>query len=83
MSDVIDVLYRLRDMAGKERERLQAAVDSAQAVIDKLDKFALDAEESCELLAVSDLNPLWHSSIPDRSGLMFIDGRDKYGKAGD
>lgn len=79
MSDVIDVFYRLRNMTANAADELRAEIAKAQGVLDKLDKFTLDSEESAELLAVSDLYPTWHSSIPDRAGLVFSDGRDKYG----
>lgn len=46
----IDILYRMRDMAGIEADRLKESIKSAQALFDELDKFADDMEKSAELL---------------------------------
>jgi hypothetical protein len=69
MSDLIEVLYRLRDMAGMAADKLRVEVQAGQAVLDKLDKFADECEEGAELLAASDLHPGMHANIPERSGL--------------
>jgi len=55
MSDVIDVIYRLRE---------------AQAVLDRLDKFADDAQDVAELAAASDLFPTHSALLPERAGLV-------------
>ena len=70
MSDVLDMIYRLRDMAGKEAARLSAEVAKAQAVLDRLEAFANDAEATAELAAASDLFPNARANIPARSGLV-------------
>lgn len=69
MSDVIDVLYRLRGMAGLAADDLRSAIGEAQAVLDKLDRFADDAEDGAQLMAASDLAPNSSALIPERSGL--------------
>lgn len=69
MSDIIDVMYRLRDMAGIAADDLREAIKDAQAVLDKLDCFANDAEEGAELIGASDLHPNCNANIPERSGL--------------
>lgn len=69
MSDIIDVMYRLRDMAGIAADELREAIKDAQAVLDKLDFFASDAEDGAQLMAASDLHPNSHANIPERSGL--------------
>ncbi|AYN57464.1 hypothetical protein HOU47_gp58 [Arthrobacter phage Constance] len=69
MSDIIDVMYRLRDMAGVAADELREAIKEAQAVLDKLDCFANDAEEGAELIGASDLHPNCNANIPARSGL--------------
>jgi len=69
MSDVIDVMYRLRNMAGAAADDLRTAIAEAQAVLDKLDRFADDAEDGAQLMAASDLAPNSHALIPERSGL--------------
>ncbi|MDQ0756098.1 hypothetical protein [Arthrobacter sp. B3I4] len=70
MSDLIDVLYRLRDMAGKEADKLQASINEAQAVADRLHSFALNAEDVAQLAAASDLFPNASALVPERSGLV-------------
>lgn len=70
MTDITDVLYRLRNMAGIAADDLRAAVLEAQAVLDKLDRFADAAQDGAELIAASDLEPNSHASIPERSGLV-------------
>lgn len=92
MADVVDVLYRLRNMAGEEAEQLQKtiteaadavqravvaaqitidqAVSRAQGILEKLDRFADDAEDVAELAAASNLFPTHHASIPARAGLV-------------
>ncbi|MFS0715504.1 hypothetical protein ABC337_04840 [Arthrobacter sp. 1P04PC] len=72
MSDFLDVIYRLRDMAGKEADKLQASINEAQAIADKLNAFAHDAEDVAELAAASDLFPEAHALVPERSGLTRI-----------
>lgn len=67
---MIDVIYRLRDMAGKAAAELRPHVEAAQAVLDRLDKFAHEAEEIAELSAASDLFPSYSASIPEGSGLV-------------
>jgi hypothetical protein len=69
MADIIDVMYRLRDMAGQSADTLREAIKDAQAVLDKLDCFANDAEEGAELIGASDLHPNCNANIPKRSGL--------------
>lgn len=69
MSDIIDVMYRLRDMAGLAADDLRAAIGEAQEVLDKLDQFANDAEDGAQLMAASDLSPNSSALIPERSGL--------------
>jgi hypothetical protein len=69
MSDITDVLYRLRDMAGLAADDLRSAIGEAQAVLDKLDQFANDAEDSAQLIAASDIEPHASALIPERSGL--------------
>lgn len=69
MADILDVMYRLRDMAGIAADDLREAIKEAQAVLDKLDCFANDAEEGAELLGASDLHPNCIANIPERSGL--------------
>lgn len=69
MSDLIEVLYRLRDMAGMAADKLRVEVQAGQAVLDKLDQFSSECEEGAELLAASDLHPGMHANIPERSGL--------------
>jgi hypothetical protein len=73
MSDLIEVLYRLRDMAGMAADKLRVEVQAGQAVLDKLDQFANECEEGAELLAASDLHPGMHANIPERSGLQRIE----------
>lgn len=48
MADVIDVLYRLRNMTGEAADKLREAIAEAQSVLDKLDEFADSAEKSAE-----------------------------------
>jgi hypothetical protein len=69
MSDVIEVLYRLRNMAGIAADKLRAEIAEAQQVLDKLDTFAQDAEDIAQLSAASDIAPGWSALIPERSGL--------------
>lgn len=69
MSDIIDVMYRLRNMTGIAADELRAAIKEAQAVLDKLERFADDAEDGAELLAASDLHPRHHALVPERAGL--------------
>lgn len=76
MSDLIEVLYRLRDMAGMAADKLRVEVQAGQAVLDKLDTFTKDCEEGAELLASSDLHPGMHANIPERSGLQRIAAKD-------
>ena len=70
MADVLDVIYRLRDMAGEAADKLRVQITDAQKVLDKLDAFANDAEDSISLAAASDLFPSYVASIPERSGLI-------------
>ena len=69
MADVVDVLHRLTNMAHEPAQKLRAAIAEAQAVLDKLDAFADDAEDSAQLIAASDLMPTSSANIPDRAGL--------------
>lgn len=69
MADVVDVLHRLTRMAHEPAQKLRAAIAEAQAVLDKLDAFADDAEDAEQLVAASDLMPRYIASIPERSGL--------------
>ena len=69
MSDVIDVIYRLRNMAGIAADKLRAEISEAQQVLDKLDAFAHDAEDIGQLAAASDIAPRWSALIPERAGL--------------
>lgn len=70
MSDVIDVFYRLRDMVSSAANTLREQIADAQKVLDRLDAFADQAQDSAELIAASDLAPGWVANIPERSGLM-------------
>ena len=70
MSDVIEVLYRLRDMAGMAADDLRKAIGDAREVLDKLDKFADDAQDGAQIIAASDLAPNAHAILPARSGLI-------------
>lgn len=72
MSDITDVLYRLRDMAGVAADDLRAAITEAQQVLDKLDSFADDAQDGAQLIAASDLIPTAEALIPLRAGLARI-----------
>ncbi|WP_461169289.1 hypothetical protein [Arthrobacter sp. Z1-15] len=69
MADVVDVLHRLTHMAHEPAQKLRAAIAEAQAVLDKLDAFADDAEDGAQLIAASDLMPTSSANIPDRAGL--------------
>jgi hypothetical protein len=65
----VDVLYRLRDMAGEAADMLRAQIVDAQKVLARLDAFADDAEDTAQLAAASDLFPNSYALIPERSGL--------------
>lgn len=69
MSDLLDVLYRLRNMAGVAAGELRTEVAKAQAVLDRLEAFAHDAEDTAQLAAASDMFPSSCALIPERSGL--------------
>lgn len=69
MADVIDVLHRLTHLAGSAAEQLHEAIKEAQAVLDKLDAFATDAEDGAQLIAASNIMPTYSANIPERSGL--------------
>jgi len=69
MADIVDVLHRLTFMAHEPAEKLRAAIAEAQAVLDKLDAFAQDAEDGYCLIAASDIMPGHNALIPERSGL--------------
>lgn len=69
-TDVIDVLYRLRDMAGLAAEKLRSEIAEAQTVLDKLDAFANDAEDGGQLIAASDIGSRYSALVPSRSGLI-------------
>ena len=69
MADIVDVLHRLTFMAHEPAQKLRAAIEEAQAVLDKLDAFAQDAEDGYCLIASSDLMPTHNALIPERSGL--------------
>lgn len=47
-ADVIDLIYRLRNMAGAQADSLRAAISEAQELLAKLESFADDAEEAAE-----------------------------------
>lgn len=71
MADIVDVLYRLRNMAADPIAELRAAIADAQAVLDKLDAFADDAEHAAELTASSDRFPTYMPRTPPSdSGLI-------------
>jgi len=70
MSDVIDFVYRLRNMASISADDLRGAIKEAQAVLDRLDKFADDAEDGAQLIAASDLAPTWTAIAPERAGMI-------------
>lgn len=70
MSDVIEVIYRFRDMAGKAADELREEIAAAQVVLDRLDRFANDAQNVAELSAASDLFPTYHAMIPPEAGLV-------------
>lgn len=70
MADVIDVLYRLRNMAADAAEPLRAAIAEAQAVLDKLEEFADDAEHAAQLTASSAMFPSHFADPPEHSGLV-------------
>jgi hypothetical protein len=72
MSDVIEMLYRLRNMAGIAADKLRVQVEEGQAVLERLDTFAKECEEGAELLAASDLHPGMHANVPKGSGLIRI-----------
>lgn len=46
----LDMLYRMRDLAGVEADKLKDSIATAQKLFDELDKFANDMEKSAELL---------------------------------
>lgn len=69
MSDLIDVIYRLRNMAAEAALPLRAAIAEAQIVLDRLEAFADDAEYSAQLAASSDRFPTHHATVPFESGL--------------
>lgn len=69
MSDVVDVIYRFRDMAGIAADDLRAEISKAQKVLDKLDKFADDAEHVGQLSASSARFPEHHAIIPRDAGM--------------
>ena len=71
MADIIDVIYRLRNMAAEPIETLRAAIAEAQAVLDKLDSFASDAEHAAEVASSSDRFPTYFPRTPPTtSGLI-------------
>ena len=70
MADVTDVLYRLRDMANTAAITLREQIAEAQTVLDKLDKFAQDAEDAVVLFCSSDLQPDSSANIPEGSGFV-------------
>lgn len=76
MSDVIDVLYRMRDMAGLQADELRASIAEAQQVLDKLEAFTNDAEDIGQLAAASDIAPGWNANVPERAGLTRKDAAD-------
>lgn len=76
MADIIDTLYRLRNMAGIEAARLRAAIDDAEAVWAKLAAFANDAEYAAELTASSDRFPTHFASVPKDSGFERATGQE-------
>lgn len=69
-ADVVDVIYRLRDMAGAAADTLRPAIAEAQAVLDKLEAFADGAEHAAQLTASSDAFPEHHALAPASSGLV-------------
>ena len=70
MSDIIDVLHRLTFMAHEPAQNLRVAIAEAQAVLDKLDKFADEAQNAGQLMAASDLKPNYTALVPDGAGLV-------------
>lgn len=68
-ADALDVIYRLRNMAGEAADTLRAAISDAQAVLDRLDQFANDFEDTAQLAAASQLFPTHTANVPERSGL--------------
>ncbi|WP_024817081.1 hypothetical protein [Arthrobacter sp. 31Y] len=70
MSDVIEMLYRLRDMAGRAADKLRVEVEAGQEVLARLDQFSKECEDGAQLLASSDLHPGWNANVPDASGLI-------------
>jgi hypothetical protein len=56
-------------MAGIAAGKLRAEITEAQAVLDKLEQFATDAEDIAQLAAASDICPRSIANIPERSGL--------------
>lgn len=73
--DPTDFLFVLRDTAGKAAEALAAAIKDAQAVYDKLDRIADQAQDVAQLASASDLFPTHHANIPDGAGLVRAEAR--------
>jgi len=69
-ADIIDVLHRLTFMAHEPAQTLRAAISEAQTVLDKLDKFADEAQNAAQLMAASDLKPNYTALVPDGAGLV-------------
>lgn len=74
MTDVIDVLYRLRNLAGSQADELRAQIIQAQTLLDKLDAFSRDAEDTAQLAAASAIFPAHQALPPTRAGLTYDQG---------
>lgn len=68
MADVLDVLHRMTYLAGDAADVLRTQIAEAQKVVDKLDAFASDAENTAQLAASSDLFPNYSALAPDGTG---------------
>lgn len=73
MADIIDVLHRMTHMAGATADTLRSAISDAQAVLDKLDSFAADAEDGGQLIAASGIGEGYSAFIPERARLVAPD----------
>ena len=73
MADIIDVLHRMTHMAGAAADTLREAIADAQVVLDKLDSFAADAEDSGQLIAASGIGKGYSAFIPERARLVSPD----------
>lgn len=69
----LEVLYRLRDMAGRAADPLREAIRDANIVLEALDKFADDSEHVAQLGASSTRFPTWRADPPADAGLVPAD----------